>query len=142
MIKKLTLGLLTAAFLLAAAPDSEAHTKCKIKGPFGGWTWGPCPPHSHPRGRTTPVRKAGTVFKIYNIDSTDTISYYYEGKRYSLKPGFHRTHTSNKKYAVIDFDYIVPTGGWESKKVFLNVGQEYLRVWRNGKYFRYVKKIR
>lgn len=111
-MKKVLLGLFALATVLGSSPDPvEAHSRCKVRLPMGGWTWGLCTPHDHPilknpgpRGRTTPIRTY--YFKVYNKDRTMTIQYKYAGKYYKLKPGYYRSHsfrgTSKNAFIVLD----------------------------------------
>ena len=143
MIKRLTLGLLATALLLAAAPDAEAHRKrSKIRDPiFGGWTYGPDLPHSHPKkvNKRTPATVKTYYFRVYNVDSTDTISYYYRGTRYYLRPGYNRKHRTTSRFVTLEMDYTASNNRWDGFKVNLDTDLKDLRVWRKGRYLRFTR---
>lgn len=138
MKRTFLLALALTASLFTNLEPASSHSRCKIKGPMGTWTYVPCPPHNHTRFDTGggPSPKKTYNFKIINTDSSDTISYYMWGKKYRLRPGYHRKHSTKYKKIYLYFDRVADSGSFERYNWNFNADTHDLKIWRDGKYIR------
>ena len=124
--------------ILTIAPEAQA--RCKVKGPMGTWTYVPCGPHNHTRfgsGGNRTTNRSKYYFKVINVDTTDTISYWYGGTRYRLRPGYERKHTKvGSKNVYLYMDRIAGNGQLDRYNWNFNADLYDLKIWRKGKFLR------
>ena len=140
-MKKLILGLFALATVLGSTPDpAEAHSRCKVRGPWGTWTYVPCGPHNHTRfgnGGNRKTNRSTYYFRVYNKDKTMTIQYKYGNKYYKLKPGYYRKHTkTGSKNAFIVLDRYANNSKFDIYNYHLNADKHDLNVYYKGVYLR------
>ena len=136
-MKKLLLGLFALATVLGSAPAAvEAHSRCKVRLPMGGWTYVYCGPHNHTRfgnGGNRSTNNTTYYFKVYNKDKTMTIQYKYGNRYYKLKPGYYRSHTKKgSKNAFIVLDRYANNSQFDIYNYPLNADLYDLNVYYNG----------
>ncbi len=112
---------------------------------------GGSPPCGHPDPTYTPSRPSRPSrpsggssysnrkygYRIRNVDSSQSVSYYLGSSKYTLRPGQSRVHRTNHKIKKIEFDRVYRSGSWENKIVNLDVSRYDINVYYKGDYFRY-----
>ena len=137
-MKKALIALAALTILAGAVAPVEAHRKrSKIRGPLGSWTYGPDIPHYHPPVEKKDLRtKYYYYFIVRNIDSTDTISYYFKGTRYYLAPGTWRKHSTTNKNVSLRLDYTAGNNSFDSVYRYFDANTYDIKIWRKGKHLR------
>ena len=109
--------------------------QCKQPLPFGGWTYVPCTAPAPRVNKRGPGKKV-YYFRVYNVDKTDTISYYFEGKYYKLSPGYNRKHKTTSRSVQLKMDSTAGNNRYDSTYRSFDPNYSDIRIWRKGKYLR------
>ena len=126
-VKLVVLAVVATAIVISGiqltATSAEAHTKCKVSLPLGGWTEG-CPHFHAPEPQDSCLASYTNTFYEFRISNAtgNAINYSINGESFSLSDGYGRNHQYQRAYGsnscntkyytnpVIRFDYSYASG--------------------------------